>query len=213
MPKLKPETQRARREQILDAAEKCFARNGFHGTSMQDLCTAAGMSPGKLYLYFPSKEALIEGICARDRAEFRRRFEMVAAAPDFFAALRQLAEHYVFHEPHYKIAMMVEVGAESIRSNQIGAIFRETDRMVADSFLELFRRLADEGRIRPALPIEQVSQMVLVLGDGLLWRRAIDPDFDGSVLLPPVLAQIEHLLQPIGGPPAKSEQPEMGTVA
>ena len=46
MPKLKPDTQRARREHILDAAEICFASNGFHRTTMHDICRQAGVSPG-----------------------------------------------------------------------------------------------------------------------------------------------------------------------
>ena len=43
MPKLKPSTQAARREHILDAAERCFARSGFHRTTMQDICREANI--------------------------------------------------------------------------------------------------------------------------------------------------------------------------
>lgn len=73
MPKLKPDTQRARREHILDAAGACFARQGFHRTTIQDICREAVLSPGALYIYFDSKEALIAGLCERDRNEFAQR--------------------------------------------------------------------------------------------------------------------------------------------
>ena len=75
MPKLKPDTQRARREHILDAAEQCFARAGFHATTMQDICKEAAVSPGALYVYFGSKEDLIAGLCERDRAELAERLD------------------------------------------------------------------------------------------------------------------------------------------
>ena len=47
MPKLKPDTQRARREHILDAALTCFARGGFHATTMQAICHEADVSPAR----------------------------------------------------------------------------------------------------------------------------------------------------------------------
>src|SRR4051812_17630808 len=52
------QAQSDRRAEILAAAQRCFVRSGFHGASMQDICAEAGMSPGNLYRYFPSKEAL-----------------------------------------------------------------------------------------------------------------------------------------------------------
>ncbi len=58
MPRLKPETQAHRREQILDAAERCFARAGFHRTTMQDICKEASVSPGALYLILPPRKSL-----------------------------------------------------------------------------------------------------------------------------------------------------------
>src|SRR5262247_2657327 len=108
MPKLKPEVQHQRREHILDAAERCFARAGFHRTTMQDICKEARVSPGALYVYFDSKEALIAGICERDRAEFAERLAGVAEAPDFLAALKELGEHYFVHEPAASQLMCIE---------------------------------------------------------------------------------------------------------
>ncbi len=48
----------ARREQILDVAVEAFARNGFHGTSMNDVAEAAGVTKPVLYQHFNSKQDL-----------------------------------------------------------------------------------------------------------------------------------------------------------
>ncbi|MFT3852536.1 MAG: TetR/AcrR family transcriptional regulator [Ilumatobacteraceae bacterium] len=48
----------ARREQILDVAVQVFARNGFHGTSMNDVADAAGVTKPVLYQHFDSKQEL-----------------------------------------------------------------------------------------------------------------------------------------------------------
>ena len=48
-----------RREEIITEAATLFARNGFHGTSMDDLGTAVGMSGPGLYRHFAGKEAIL----------------------------------------------------------------------------------------------------------------------------------------------------------
>jgi len=58
MPKIAEEARAARRDQIIAAAVECFARSGYHVTTMADIAEAAGVSKGTPYLYFPSKEAL-----------------------------------------------------------------------------------------------------------------------------------------------------------
>ena len=58
MPKIADEARAARRDQIIAAAAECFARAGYHATTMADIAEAAGVSKGTPYLYFPSKEAL-----------------------------------------------------------------------------------------------------------------------------------------------------------
>ncbi|MEU4640126.1 TetR/AcrR family transcriptional regulator [Micromonospora sp. NPDC023814] len=62
MPRVSPEHLAARRRQIVDAARRCFLREGFHRTTMQDVIAEAGLSVGAVYRYFPSKADLINAI-------------------------------------------------------------------------------------------------------------------------------------------------------
>jgi AcrR family transcriptional regulator len=197
MPKLKPEAQSARRERILDAAEHCFARAGFHRTTMQDICKEASISPGALYVWFDSKEALIAGISERDRAEFAERLATLAAAPDFLEALKALGEQYFLEEPAHSHRLCIEIGLESTRNPRVGEIFQRFDRYLTESFEKLFQRLQQDGRIAPAFDIATTVKVFIVVADGMFWRRAIDPDYDAKAVLPAVLALIGNLLNPI----------------
>lgn len=194
MPKLKPSTQRARREHILDAAEICFARSGFHRTTMQDICKEASVSPGALYVYFASKEDLIAGLAERDRSDFAERFAEVSATPDFMQALSGLGTHYFIDEPAHKRTMCLEIGLESIRNPRVGEIYRSVDRFVAESFEKLFTQLAEQGRIAPDLDIPTLTKVFSTLGDGMFMRRALDPNFDPQTLVPAVMGLIGKLL-------------------
>lgn len=197
MPKLKPETQSARRENIIDAAERCFARSGFHRTTMQDICKVAGVSPGALYVYFKSKEDLIAGIVERDRAEFAEQFAHLAQAHDFFAALQALGDFYLDEARAHKSILCVEIGLESTRNAHIAEIFRRIDEETLDAFRQLFARLAAEGRIAPALDIDAVTAVFAILGDGLFWRRAVHPKFAQRETMPALMATIRQLLNPV----------------
>ena len=199
MPKLKPDTQRARREHILDAALQCFARGGFHATTMHAICREAGVSPGALYVYFDSKEALIAGLCERDRAEFAERFANLAAAPDFLEALAQIGEHYFVDESAEKQRFVVEMGIEATRNPRIAEIFMSVDKFCNDSFEALFRRLKDDGRIAPRVDIPTLVKVFNVFGDGMFWRRAIQPDADISSVLPIIIELVGTLINPTDG--------------
>lgn len=202
MPKLKPDTQRARRDHILDAAGTCFARQGFHRTTVQDICREAELSPGALYVYFDSKEALIAGLCERDRAEFAQRFADLAAAPDFFAALDELSRHYFFDDPAEMRRVAIDMGLESTRNPRVADIYRSVDSFCCSSFETLFQRMKDEGRIAPTADIPTVARVFQVLGDGLFWRRAIDPGFDAPAIMPTMLQLVALLLNPSSAPSA-----------
>ena len=194
MPKLKPATQRARREHILDAAEVCFARAGFHRTTMQDICKEAVISPGALYVYFNSKEDLIAGLAERDRSDFAERFADLSASTDLMQSLSELGNHYFDEEPAHKRTMCLEIGLESTRNPKVGEIYRSVDRYVHGSFEKLFAALQAEGRIAPDVDIPTLTKLFSVIGDGMFMRRALDPTFDARGLVPAVMALIGKLL-------------------
>jgi AcrR family transcriptional regulator len=85
-----------RREEILAAAAELFARQGFRGTSIEDIGAAVGISGPGLYRHFSSKEMVLAemllGISAELLAEGERR---VLAAADPRAALDALLDWHV----------------------------------------------------------------------------------------------------------------------
>ncbi|BBZ25803.1 hypothetical protein MMAD_00980 [Mycolicibacterium madagascariense] len=66
MPKVTSEYRAERRAHIMAAARRCFVRDGFHASSMQDLVAEAGISSGAVYRYFASKDEVIEAIAAEN---------------------------------------------------------------------------------------------------------------------------------------------------
>ena len=58
MPRLLEATRTARRERILEAAVACFARRGYHETTMDEIAAEAGIAKGAPYRYFGGKEAI-----------------------------------------------------------------------------------------------------------------------------------------------------------
>jgi TetR/AcrR family fatty acid metabolism transcriptional regulator len=58
VPRIAEAARAARRDQIIAAGLACFARSGYHATTMADVAAQAGVSKGTPYLYFDSKQAL-----------------------------------------------------------------------------------------------------------------------------------------------------------
>ena len=59
MPRISAERRAGRRAEMIAAARRCFARDGYHQTSMPDIAAEAGLSPGAFYRYFPGKDDIV----------------------------------------------------------------------------------------------------------------------------------------------------------
>ena len=75
----RPDVSDQRKQQILDAAMRVFARKGFHSARMDDIAQEADLSKGALYWYFRSKDAIIEALVDKMFQWELRTLEQLAA--------------------------------------------------------------------------------------------------------------------------------------
>jgi AcrR family transcriptional regulator len=71
MPKISDDQRSDRRRQIIEAAQRCFMRNGFDATSIADIIAESGLSAGSLYGHFENKTDIIRQVASEvllDRA-------------------------------------------------------------------------------------------------------------------------------------------------
>lgn len=199
--------QSDRRAEILAAAQRCFARSGFHQTSMQEICAEAAMSPGNLYRYFPSKEAIIAGIAEQNRAEAAQGFADVLKAPDFFTGLAGLARHYLIERSEDEVGLCAEIMAESRRNPAVARIYDAVEEDVRAPMAEMLRQAAARGEIASDIDFESVASVLMIIGDGTSWRRAVDAKFDAEAVFPLVLRMIRCLLAPRPSSSDEQEKP------
>lgn len=178
MPRLNDALKTDRRTAILDAAERCFARAGFHGSSMQAICAEAGMSAGNLYRYFPSKEALTEGLIERDLAEASQNFAMLDQAEDIWTAFGALGRHYLVDRPREEIAVWIETMAEVSRNPQIAGMQQRCDTVIRTHLTGVLRTAQSRGMASATADIDAICEFMMTFADGLLLRRVRDPSFN-----------------------------------
>ncbi|WP_433086089.1 TetR/AcrR family transcriptional regulator [Dactylosporangium sp. CA-052675] len=164
MPKVDDSHFAARRRQILDAAAACFAREGFHRTSMQDIVRASGISAGLIYRYFTGKDDMIAAIVAEWH---ERRTTMLGDDPaaGYLDVLRRVGAPGT--RPELQLA--VQVWAETVRDPDVRAMSRaNVERPVAAVAPLLAGRTEDpEALARVFVAIYQGLVLQTLWDDGL----------------------------------------------
>lgn len=193
--------QQDRRGEILEAARRCFARMGFHQTSMQQICLEAGMSPGNLYRYFPSKEALIAGIAERDRAEVGAELVQAQNATDFFGMLEMLAQRHFVERSMDDVGLCLEMVAESRRNPTIGRIMGDFDVEIRERLTAMLQAARERGDISPVVDLDDAVTTIILFADGVWWRRAVLPGFDPAPAVPIFMSIMRMMLRGKGEHP------------
>ncbi len=183
-----------RQTRILDAAERCFVRAGFHRTTMQDVAAEAGMSAGNLYRYFPSKESVVEGLCERDRRDFAADFAAFDESSDFMSTFESLGHKHFENEPRDKAVLCLQIWAEAARSPVVAGYAADVADDIVGRLSALIEHARAAGRITPTLGSRAIATLIATLGDGLMVRRAVVPDFDPATEVPGVIALIGALV-------------------
>ena len=185
----------ARRCEILEAAAGCFIRRGFHQTGMQEICAAAGMSPGALYRYFDSKEAIIEAIAEAEQRENATLLADLAESPDPVAGLEAVVEAVLlaYADPD-EGRLAVEVLAEAARNPRVAEGFLRNAAELKAGVVAALEAGQAEGAVDPGLAVAPAAEVLIALLDGLCGRSILDPEHDPHALLPTLRTLVRRFL-------------------
>lgn len=162
-----------RRTQLLDAAVDCFARKGYHETTMDEIVRAANLSKGTLYWYFKSKRELFGSLMEvwyEDFLESMARVVSEDASPSeqlrmIMNALKQSAAA----RPEL-VRAQLEFYAFAVRDPEFSRWIREMYRGTIEMFTALIASGVASGEFRKLKP-EAAARMLAAYMDGTLLQQ------------------------------------------
>ncbi|MGA5898866.1 TetR/AcrR family transcriptional regulator [Streptomyces venetus] len=173
----------ARRRQILDGAALCFARNGFHATSMQDVLKEVGLSAGAVYRYFSGKEELIGAIVGDVLGSVRGAFEEAARQsppppPDELVAsvlgktLAARESLLVDGRPAFP-RLVVQVWTETLRNEELAAVLREGYGSVRATWGRIVEGYQEAGMMRADVAPDHVARTMIAAVLGFIAQQSL----------------------------------------
>lgn len=205
-----PDPVRERRRQILRAAMTCFARRGFHQTTMQDISAEARISVGLIYRYFASKEAVISVMAGEHLADLRLVLDRARAAPSLFEALLIFFTCPCDDEQpaHVQVSFVLDLFAEAARNPQVAGLLRGVVDVLVEGVAGLIARSGEA--LGSGLSPRHAAALIVDVTHGLMVRDVTDaPDLVPSQLQErrsAVLRGLFALLFPAVRPPVAPER-------
>jgi AcrR family transcriptional regulator len=172
--------RRARtRARLLDAAFRVFAREGYHGATLQAIVSEAGLSKGALYYSFDSKQelfyALLEERLAARAGEFRDdagRARPPAIAPERGA---RGAMDSMRLDREWNL-LFWEFACVAARDPDMRRHFAEQLRSFRSGGAEELRRMIESAGITSAVPYDRLARIISALANGLALDLILAPE-------------------------------------
>lgn len=148
-----PAQAQSRYDQVLAAAAICFAKSGFHGASMAQICKQAGMSAGHIYNYFESKDVIILAFVERESQYITSLLHDLRTRDDPLQAMLDDAERRINEalDPH-PWHVPFELYAEASRNPAIASRLRAHEEVSRARCREVVKT----GRERRQLAVDDL---------------------------------------------------------
>lgn len=198
MKKVDPIKQEERRREILEAAARCFGRNGFQGVSVASICAEAGMSGGHLYHYFASKEAIIEAMVDAHLERAAARFGEVASGVSVMSALVAQLALGAGDRGCHDAPLLFDMFAEAGRNPTMAGILKEHSRRMLTLLIDLLRDGQGRGEIDPTIDPEQVAPVLISIIDGSKTLALRSPNLKPEAYVELVWTLMTRFLVPPG---------------
>src|SRR5438128_1744812 len=171
-----PDPTLDRREQIMRAAMVCFAKHGFHQTTMHDISDEAGISVGLIYRYFENKDAVISAMADEHKREIQDVLARARKAGGLFEALEILfTSNCCENAPHVEAAFVIDLFAEASRNPSVAKLVRGVMKVIIDGLTDLIARAPETRDGNRALTPRQLAELILDLHHGMMMRDLLDP--------------------------------------
>jgi len=174
MPRVSDEYMARRREEILEAAKACFAREGFHATSMRDIYRECGLSAGAVYNHFASKEEIVRALGEERLREAQARREALELIEDPIEAMRLLAagtrEELVREQD---LLMDLQLAGEALRDESIAEVSRQTFDATLQTVVGLLARAQRTGHLDASLDADALARLLIGVFQGVVVQTAI----------------------------------------
>jgi AcrR family transcriptional regulator len=177
--------KKERRNQIITAAAKVFARRGFSGTLMADIAAKAGIGKGTLYEYFNSKEDLFFAVFEWfvQATETEAKVSISALGGSASQRLEALSDSLMksWIEMRELFSLVMEFWSASA-SSQMRERFKQAFRQGYSDFRQivsgLIRDGIERGEFRSDVDAESVAAALVGTWDALLLQSWFDDEFD-----------------------------------
>jgi AcrR family transcriptional regulator len=176
MPRLKPETRVARRNDLIEAAWRCAARSGFRDVTVDDVCDEAGVSKGAFYGYFTHKGELLIALLDDDADALDRKLGRLAKSEG--SAVERLKRFTRVVLQHGSDPGRVQVRADLWAELLTVEPVRDRFAAATERRRALVRGWIEEGVAGGELteiPANALASILLALADGLVLHRVLDP--------------------------------------
>ncbi|MEU6090162.1 TetR/AcrR family transcriptional regulator [Streptomyces sp. NPDC047085] len=180
MPKVSQEYMDARRTQILDAARRCFLRDGFHSTSMQDLFAESGLSAGAVYRHFASKDEMILAIAEENMHEVLTLVHTVATtrpSGSVGAVLAEVLDLVAARAAEHDVARLAVLAwSEALRNPTLAGQFSTLLTQMRSDLAEVVRGHQESGALPREVTAESIAAALVCLLPGYILQVAmLDP--------------------------------------
>src|SRR5258705_3221287 len=157
-----PDHSEERRRQILRAAVTCFARRGFHPTTMNDISAEAQISVGLIYRYFDSKDAVITFMAREHLEDMKQILEQARRAPTLFEALELVSIcHCEEQLEHLHVAFVADLFAEAARNEQVRVLVRDVTQFFIDSVADLIAASEESNTVSQGIVPRTAAEIIV----------------------------------------------------
>jgi len=178
LPMSEPQTDSIpdRRCQILDAALVCFAKRGFHQTSMHDISAEAGISVGLIYRYFENKEAVISAMAEGHKKEISEVLQRAKQAPTLLESLEILFTAHCCEEGTRLVsAFVVDLYAEASRNPSVADLVRDVLQTAMAGVTELISKAPEAQNGTRGLSPNEMAELIFAVARGMLMLDVLRP--------------------------------------